>query len=95
MFGGLGLRRVYRAQNKPLWPFLLQHLNNEFSDPPLGGQIAQIAAAAFWAHHINKELFDPSLADLIREKLLLVSERGTFAGRCKICRSYFYDDGNK
>lgn len=88
MFGGMDLVRVYCAQNKPLWPFLLQHLNNEFHDPALGGQIAQIATAAFWSHHINKESYDSSPADLVREKLLLVSERGTFKGTCTICEDY-------
>jgi hypothetical protein len=34
-FAGLDLVRVYRAQNKRLWPFLSQHLDNEFTDPLL------------------------------------------------------------
>jgi site-specific recombinase XerD len=95
MFGGLGLVRVYHAQNKPLWPFLLQHLDNEFSNPSLAAQIARVGVAAFVARFLKNKSEERELADAVRENLILVSERGTFAGRCKICRSYFYDDGNK
>jgi site-specific recombinase XerD len=95
MFGGLGLARVYRMQNKPLWPFLPQHLDNEFSNPPLTAQIDRLGVATLLARFLKNESEERELADAVREKLILVSERGTFAGRCKICRSYFYDDGNK
>ena len=95
MFGGLGLVRVYHAQNKRLWPFLLQHLDNEFTDPLLTAQIHRVGVAAFVARFLKNESEERELADAVRENLILVSERGTFAGRCKICRSYFYDDGNK
>ena len=88
VFGGLG--RVYRAQNNRLWPFLLQHLDSEFGAPPLGPQIWRIAFAAFWARFLKKESAERSLADSIRAKLVLVSERGTFKGTCRICEGYFH-----
>jgi site-specific recombinase XerD len=95
MFAGLGLARVYHAQNNRLWPSLARHLDNEFTDPRLTAQIDRVGVAAILARFLKNESQETELADAVREKLILVSERGTFAGRCKICRSYFYDDGNK
>ncbi|MCJ7547806.1 MAG: tyrosine-type recombinase/integrase [Deltaproteobacteria bacterium] len=95
MFGGLGLVRVYHAQNKPLWPFLLQHLDNEFSNTPLTAQIARVGLASLLARFLKKESEERDLADAVREKLVLVSERATFAGTCKICQGYFDNGGNK
>ena len=93
--GGLGLVRVYHAQNKKLWPFLSQHLDNEFSNPSLTAQIDQVGVAAFWVRFLKKESPEKVLDEAVREKLVEVSERGTFAGTCKICQSYFDNEGKK
>ncbi len=89
VFGGLDLVRVYRAQNKRLWPFLSQHLDNEFTNPLLTAQINQVAIATQLAHVLKIESKEKDLVDTVREKLVLVSESGMFAGRCKICQRYF------
>jgi integrase/recombinase XerC len=94
MFGGLGLARVYHAQNNRLWPFLAQHLDNEFTAPRLTAQIDRVVVAALLARFPKNESEEKELADTVRENLILVSERGTFVGRCKICQSYFHGDGN-
>lgn len=88
-FGDLNLARVFCTQNKSLWPFLLVHLNNEFSDPPLGTQIDRIATLSFWGKYIGKKLIDPNLVEQVTQNLLLVRERGIVKGTCRICKEYF------
>jgi integrase/recombinase XerD len=86
-FGNLGA--IYRSQKLQLWPFLQRHLDNEFNNPLLSGQIWTIATTVYWEHVMKKESDERGLVDTILEKLVLVSERGTFAGTCKICEGYF------
>ena len=93
VFAGLGLGAVYKAQNDRLWPFLLQHLDFEFNIPPLGRQIAEIATTAFWARYFKQIQIKASLVKSVKEKLVLLSERGTFKDTCKICEGYFQNDG--
>jgi len=93
MFSELRLTPVYSAQNHHLWPFLAKHLDNEFTNPKLTAQIEQIAIAAVMARILKKESQEKDLTRTIVEKLITVSERDTFVGKCNICESYFYDDG--
>jgi len=74
---------------------LSQHLDNEFSNPSLTAQIDQVGVAAFWVRFLKKESPEKVLDEAVREKLVEVSERGTFAGTCKICQSYFDNEGKK
>ena len=83
---------VYVAQTERPWPFLIQHLNFEFANPPLEKQIEELAATAFWAKHFRQITVNPLLIASVKEKLILVSERGTLKGTCDICRDYFHDN---
>jgi hypothetical protein len=94
-FGGLDLVRIFHSQNSRLWPFLTQHLDNEFVTPKLTKQIDQTAVHILVNRILKIESGDRDLAELVRNKLVLLSERGTFEGNCNICRNYFYDSGNK
>jgi hypothetical protein len=94
-FGGLDLVRIFHSQNSRLWPFLAQHLDNEFVTPKLTKQIDQTAVHKLVNRILKIESGDRDLAELVRNKLVLLSERGTFEGNCNICRNYFYDSGNK
>ena len=71
MFPNLGA--VYYSQKLPLWPFLLQHLENEFNNPSLAEQINQVATAACWLRILKKEPYENALFDAVLEKLVLVS----------------------
>lgn len=86
------MKQVYHAQNNSLWPFLLQHLNNELLEPPIQKQLEQIAARAFLARFTSKTSLDSILVENVCERLVLLRERGTFVGKCKICEDYFYKD---
>lgn len=91
MFGGLGLG--FRAQENLLWPFLLQHLDNEFRDPLFSKQIQGMGLVAIIAalSKPDQNEFAHDLVDKVKERLILVSERGTFKGTCKVCESWFAD----
>jgi integrase/recombinase XerD len=88
---GVNLVGVYHAQNSRLWPFLAQHLDSEFGAPKLTAQIMQAAVETRVNRLLNKESGEGDLARVVREKLVLVSERGTFPGTCDVCRGYFYE----
>ena len=90
--GNLGA--IYHCQRLQLWPFLRLHLDNEFNNPLLSGQIWELATTAYWAQVIKKEAGKRELVDAILEKLIIVGERGTFAGTCKICEGYFQKDND-
>jgi hypothetical protein len=92
-FEELDLAQVLHAQNSRLWPYLSQHLDNEFVTPILTMQIARIAVDIQITHLLKKEPRECELSKAVREKLVLVSERGTFEGTCDICCNYFKDSG--
>jgi hypothetical protein len=91
-FGDLGA--IYLSQKLQLWPFLQRHLDNEFTNPPLSGQIWKLATTVYWAQVIKKESGKRELVDTVLEKLIIVGERGTFTGTCKICEGYFQKDND-
>ncbi len=86
-FGGLG--PVFSAQNNYLWPFLLQHLNAEFTNPRVTNQIAELISATLLKLTSYQGIPVTSLKDALKERLLLVIEKGTFKGTCEICAAYF------
>ena len=90
MFGNLSM--VYSSQKKQLWSSLQRHLDNEFNNPPLSDQIVKIAIAETWAHFLKKESSETQLAGDVLAKLVVLSERGFFAGTCEICKGYFQTD---
>ena len=79
---------VFPSQNKRLWPFLLQHLNNEFNDPPIGKQINTMSVADFWARQLNPNPLEPSIIASVIQRLNLVCKRGSVTGKCGICENY-------
>ena len=87
-FAPLNLKPVYPAQNNNLWPFLSQHLDNEFKKPRLTEQIDKSSLAVILAKLQQLEYKRSDLNVEIREKLVLISERGTFVGTCNICKTY-------
>lgn len=92
MFGGLGLG--FGAQENLLWPFLLQHLDNEFRNPLFSEQIRGKGMGAIIVAGLSKpdqNEFAHDLVEKVKERLILVSERGTFKGTCKVCESWFAD----
>jgi integrase/recombinase XerD len=91
---GVDVVGVYHAQNSRLWPFLAQHLDNEFSGPRLTKQIFDVAVDAVVSRvrrFMKQASREAEFVGSVREKLVLVSERGTFEGACSICRNYFFD----
>jgi len=90
----LGVKRVYKAQNAELWPFLVKHLDNEFNGMSFEKLVSDMANTALWSQAIKKELTDASTVQKVEELLLVVKERGTLLGKCKICESYFFREGN-
>lgn len=90
MFSSLGA--IYRSQKLQLWPFLQRHLDNEFNNPPLSGQICTIAFTAYWEQVMKKESGERALVDIILEKLVILGERGYFVGTCEVCEGYFFQN---
>jgi Phage integrase family len=93
MFGNLGM--MYPSQKQQLWSSLQQHLDNEFNNPSLSGQIVKNAIAEGWAHYLKKEYNETQLAGEILAKLVILSERGSFVGTCDVCEGYFLQDNYK
>ena len=89
-FGNLGA--IYRSQKLQLWPFLQRHLDNEFNNPRLSGEICTIAITAYWEQVMKKESDERGLVDKILEKLVILGERGYFVGTCDVCEGYFFQN---
>jgi integrase/recombinase XerD len=90
MFSSLGA--IYRSQKLQLWPFLRRHLDNEFNNPRLSGEICTIAITAYWEQVMKKESDERGLVDKILEKLVILGERGYFVGTCDVCEGYFFQN---
>ena len=86
---------VYPTQKLDLWPSLRQHLDNEFKNPSLSEQITQAALSTLFARFSKNKSSENALADAVLEKLIVLSERGTFVGACKVCEGYYLQDNHK
>ena len=86
---------IYHAQQLPLWASLQQHLDNEFNNPSISKQIREIASSIYWGFIFKSESNNKMLTDEIIEKLVVLSERGSFKGTCDVCEGYFFQDSHK
>jgi hypothetical protein len=82
---------IQKSEYRQLWPFLLKHLNDEFSNPSLEEQLTKIVFDPNWWEVGKQEPLNTSIGHVL-EKLFLVKERGTLQGTCRICESYFLRD---
>jgi hypothetical protein len=87
------LLEMQKSEYSQLRPFLFQHLNDEFYNPPLEEQLTKIVLDPNWSEAGKQEPLRAATA-LVLEKLLLVKERGTLLGTCRICESYFSTDAD-
>ena len=83
---------IYHSQKLQLWPSLQQHLDNEFNNPSISKQVREIASSVFWDRIFKRESNNKGLTDEIIEKLVIISERGSYAGTCEVCKGYFQTD---